>query len=305
MNIVHLQYLRSVLSEGSFTKAARHHGVSQAAISLAMQSLERRLGCVLFERQGVRKVANERARAVALAGELIEESVRRLPLANVQFPELTDGHVPFRVGLAPVSGLLYGSAIHRTLMDVSPGRMLSVFPGQATLVLRQLQAGNLDIAIVPLPRRFPLKNLQRRVLYVAKPMIYARVDHPLRHAQSLSQLVGADWVVAGEPGTPGNIIEEAFRVRGWAPPRIAVQCSDYRMLMSFIAGGDLLGVITNAALVTGDDQAATRPLMIRDGLPHYDVCVFWQAGLAGERRRVCDAVIRSLAGRAVSRREAA
>ena len=44
MNIRHLEFLCSVVEQASFTKAAVRHGVSQAAITLAMQGLERDLG---------------------------------------------------------------------------------------------------------------------------------------------------------------------------------------------------------------------------------------------------------------------
>ena len=38
---------------------------------------------------------------------------------------------------------------------------------------------------------------------------------------------------------------------------------------------DLLGVISNASLVAESERELVRPLSIREGLPRYDVCLFW------------------------------
>lgn len=304
MNLRHLNYLRSVVAMGGITQAARSHGVSQAAVSLAMQSLERELGCALFVRQGQRKLPSERALAIARASEDVAHAVRRLTQATPRAQDGSRERPTLKVGLAPAAGLLYGPMIHRALLHGAPGQLLSVITGAAPVMLEQLQRGELDIVIAPLPRRFPMRRLDRHVMYIGDPVIYARMGHPLQGARTLAEVADADWVVAGAAGTPGNVIEEAFRVRRWAPPRIAVQCPDYRMLMRLIAGSDLLGVISNASLVSGDEAATVRPLSIRDGLPRYDVCLFWSGQATAPGRQAVAAVTQALiaqAGRTGSR----
>lgn len=296
MNVRHLEFLCSVVEQGSFTKAALRHGVSQAAITLAMQGLERELGVPLFERQGFRKRPTERAVSLARASAGIVESVRRLPQAGAQALPRAGERAALKVGLAPAAGLLYGPAIHAALLVSEPGRLLSVTTGPAPVMLEQLQRGTLDIVIAPLPRRFPTKNLRKHVLYVGDPIIYARAGHPLQDARTLAEVAQAGWVVAGAAGTPGNVIEEAFRVRRWAPPRIAVQCPDYRMLVRLIATSDLLGVASNASLVSESERDLVRPLSMREGLPRYDVCMFWMRSPGFPPGSGARAVIDALAG---------
>src|SRR5690554_6687927 len=55
MHLRQLRYLRLILEHGSFAAAARAAGISQSAISQAMQALEREWGFTLFERHGRRK----------------------------------------------------------------------------------------------------------------------------------------------------------------------------------------------------------------------------------------------------------
>ena len=304
MNLRHLDYLRSAVALGGITQAARAHGVSQAAISLAMQSLERELGCTLFVRQGQRKLPSDRALAIARASEAVALAVQRLPQAAPRAQDSGRERPMLKAGLAPAAGLLYGPMIHRALLQAAPAQMLSVVTGAAPVMLEQLQRGELDIVIAPLPRRFPMRRLDRHVMYIGDPVIYARMGHPLQGARTLADVADADWVVAGAAGTPGNVIEEAFRVRRWAPPRIAVQCPDYRMLMRLIAGSDLLGVISNASLVSGDEAATVCPLSIREGLPRYDVCLFWSGHASVPSKHAVEAVTQALieqAGRTGSR----
>ena len=295
MNIRHLEFLCSVVEQASFTKAAVRHGVSQAAITLAMQGLERDLGVPLFERQGFRKRPTERALALARAGAGIVASMRRLPQTGAEPVERVVERPALKVGLAPAAGLLYGPVIHAALLASEPARLLSVITGPAPVMLEQLQRGALDIVIAPLPRRFPTKTLHKQMMYVGDPVIYARVGHPLQAARTLADVAQADWVVAGAAGTPGNVIEEAFRVRRWTPPRIAVQCPDYRMLLRLIAGSDLLGVVSNASLVSDNERGLIQPLSIREGLPRYDVCMFWKRSPGASAGTGARAVIEALA----------
>jgi DNA-binding transcriptional LysR family regulator len=107
------------------------------------------------------------------------------------------------------------------------------------------------------------------------PAIYARIGHPLAGKNTLADIADADWGVAGLAGTPGNVIEEAFRVRRWSLPRVSVQCSDYAMLVRIVSCSDLLCVISHPALVPEPERLTLRQIEILEGLPHYDVCLFW------------------------------
>ena len=47
------------------------------------------------------------------------------------------------------------------------------------------------------------------------------------------------------------------------------------MLLRLVAGTDLLGVVSNSALVRDFGHLGIQPLAIREGLPRYDVCLVW------------------------------
>ncbi|POD89000.1 putative HTH-type transcriptional regulator YybE [Lactiplantibacillus plantarum subsp. plantarum] len=50
MNLNQLYYFRTLAEFQHYTKAAAHLYISQPSLSNAMKSLEKELGCVLFER---------------------------------------------------------------------------------------------------------------------------------------------------------------------------------------------------------------------------------------------------------------
>jgi DNA-binding transcriptional LysR family regulator len=293
MNFRHLEYLRLAVEHGSFAEAAKRAGVSQAAVTLAMQTLEAELGFTLFQRQGRRKQPTDRAIAVAHASIDITMAIDRLAGIRPAREAKRDTNV-LRVGLAPAAALLYSPLIYRRLRECAPGQALRIVSESAPAMLEQLQKQTLDLVIAPQPRKFLLGDLERARMYVGNAVIYARVGHPLAGASTLAQIVDAEWVVTGVARTPGNLIEEAFRVRGWAPPKIAVQCTDYGLLLRMVASSDLLGVISNVALIEDSKRLGVRSLNIREGLPRYDVCLFWSKAAVQNGSRNFTPVIEAL-----------
>lgn len=181
-----------------------------------------------------------------------------------------------RTGLAPAAGLLYGPAMTAAVQALRRRPLLSIITGSAPSMLTQLIRGDLDLVVAPRPRGLKqTPGLEQQLMYVSHPLIYARAGNRLAHAKTLSAVASADWAVAGSAGTPSNIVEEAFRVRRWKPPRIAVQCADNAMLLKIVAGTDLLGVISHPALVSNTEGLDVVPVHVAEGPPHYEVCLFW------------------------------
>jgi len=269
-----LELLRCVVDGGGFAQAAVAAGVSQPAVSQAMRRLAAQLGEPLFERQGRRQVPTPKAIELAQAMRAADERLRACGPGG-KAARVGAGERTVRVGLAPAAGLLYGPAMAKALAGAGGRARLSIVTGSAPVMLDALKRGELDLAIIPRPRGTDDAGLCERLMYVSQPAVYCRQGHPLAAATSLREIVRARWVVAGQSGTPGNVIEEAFRVRRWAPPRIAVQCADYAMLVQIVADTDLLGVVSHPRLVPQPRGLGIVPVRIGEGLPHYEVCLFW------------------------------
>ncbi len=284
MHLKQLTYLQLVVEHGSFAAAAQAAGVSQPAISLAMQTLEREWGVPLFEKAGRQKLPTR----VAL------QAAQRATDLLATLDGLTRGPVPasgwvaakdvkrLRTGMAHAAALLYGPTIERVWHAHQADGLLQIMWGSAPELLASLQACELDLVIAPRPRRFRPGGIRRHTLHTSTPMVYARIGHPLAEATSLDGILGAGWAVAGRAGTAGNVIEEAHRVRGLPEPRILVQCGDYPTMLNLVASSDLLCIVPHAALEPAHEPRTVQALHIRECLPQYDVCLFWRTRQSGQ-----------------------
>lgn len=91
LNFNHLHYFWAVAHEGSLTRAAERLNLSQSAVSVQIQKLERQLGNPLFDRLGKKlilteagQIALDYADTVFKAGDELINTLRGRPLASRQ-----------------------------------------------------------------------------------------------------------------------------------------------------------------------------------------------------------------------------
>jgi LysR family transcriptional regulator of abg operon len=273
MNISHLRYLQLIVQTGSFAGAAHEAGVSQPAITQAMQALERECGVVLFEKVGRQKLPTRAALGFTQQAAELQRHLARVTEAGPGEPPQQAGPT-LRIGMAPAAALLYGAPIERIWRAHEPEGLMQIISGSAPELLAALSQGDLDLAIAPRPRRFHAEGITQKRLHVSRPAIYVRGGHPLAAATSLASLRDADWAVSGRAGTAGNVIEEAHRVRRLPPPRIRLQCADYATLLTLVAQSDLLCVVPHPALIPERSHPTLQAVPVKEGLPKYEVCLF-------------------------------
>lgn len=254
--------------------------MSQPAITQAMQRAEQACGAVLFERVGRQNLPTPVALMAAQRAAEIQAQMERLFGAA---PRRAATHTPglegpvLRAGMAPAAALLYSSTIVRHWTAQEACGQVQIISGSAPELVAALREKSLDLIISPQPRRYRAAGIHSVVLHVSEPTIYLRAGHPMVNARSLDEISGAGWAVAGQAGTPGNVIEEAHRVRRIPPPRIVVQCADYPTLLSLVTTSELLCVVPHPSIAPRAQELGIRPLSIRDGLPRYEVCLYWLA----------------------------
>lgn len=291
-----LWYLHLVIAKGSFKAAAREAGVSQPAISQAMRALQERWETPLFEKVG--RCSQPTPFALLLAehaGHLHArlEGLTRLKSADSQW-SLDRDAATLRVGLAPAAALLYGTTIENAWHQHAPDGLIQIVSGGAPELLSALHARELDLVIAPRPRRHKAGGVKSHLLHTSTPAVYARTGHPLGSSTSLGEIESAGWAVAGRAGTPGNVIEEALRVHRRPKPRILAQCADYTTLLTLVANSDLLCVVPHPALIEGRQDLGVHALRVREGLPLYDVCLFWIADKGAANREAVDLIVLAL-----------
>lgn len=271
MNLRYLQYLRLVIERGSFAAAAQAGGVSQPAISHGMRKLQQHFEEPLLLRCGRQYVPTELALRVASQGVSIADRVEALAAAA---PRRSSPDV-LRVGLTPSAAVVCGPALHSIWCQGHTRRTLELSSADEGHLLAGLLRGEFDLVLSPRPRGYVSNGLNGQPLYRLQPMVYARRNHPLAGARTITDLHAADWAAVG-PSVRGpvNVLTEAFAVRHMAPPRVAVRCADYASMLNLVAHTDLLAVLPDPALLIGELRKQIMPLRLRETLPLYEMWLF-------------------------------
>ncbi|WP_321959024.1 LysR family transcriptional regulator [Burkholderia cenocepacia] len=243
-----LEYLLAVERHGSIGKAADALGLSQPALTKAMQRLETQVGVTLFERTasgmtptpaGARFVA--RAQRIALEFDDAMQEMRAIRGGE-------QGVV--RIGYSPTvpTALVLGAC--RQLIGERPAAKLRLRCRLARELLDLLTAGELDLVVAPAPPQ-PDPTLARVELFSDRLSVLADEAHPLQRKRglTLADLVDQEWLLPETTLPVRRQIDDAFRARGLAGPRLRVE-TDFgsTSLLHLLRGTPLLCVGGTEAL---------------------------------------------------------
>ncbi|MFD5741130.1 LysR family transcriptional regulator [Streptomyces massasporeus] len=188
-----LRCLVAIVDEGTFTDAAHALGVSQAAVSRTLASLERALGVRLLRRTsrevtptttGLRVVAQARR----VLGE-VDDLVR----------EATSGHAVLRIGYAWSALGRHTSAFQRRWAQDRPGTELHLV--RVNSATAGLAEGVCDLAVVRRPPED--RRIDSAIVGLERRMVALAADDPLagRRSVRLADLSGRTLLIDRRTGT--------------------------------------------------------------------------------------------------------
>lgn len=170
----------AVTRHGTFAAAGMHIGLTQSAVSAQIRQLEQALGVPLFDRTGRQATLNAAGlRALPLAKEILETFNRMaVPVdANEYRGELKVGAITTaQTGVLP-------QALVR-LRQAAPAVECKLIPGVSLELLSQVDAGELDSAIIirppfDLPKELHVQVLRKEPFVLIVPDTLAG-DNPLQ-----------------------------------------------------------------------------------------------------------------------------
>lgn len=209
------EYFVAAVDAGTVSAAAAHCRASQAAVSTALNDLERALGMQLLVRRpakgvtltgGGRRVLPIARRMLADAAELSEVAASehgeiagalRIVSTNALSPRVL-----------PVLAALFAARHPRVALDVSDGL--------ATDVQEQMRAGKADACL--LYRRQLGEDMDARTVRVVQPYAVLAADHPLaaRDELSLAELSGEPLIIV-RAAESSRVIEALMEEAGVSP----------------------------------------------------------------------------------------
>ncbi|MET3497289.1 LysR substrate-binding domain-containing protein [Variovorax boronicumulans] len=241
----HLRTFVAVAQERHLARAAARLALSQPAVSKTLSELEAIVGTRLVDRsqagrRGVQGLtaAGEQLLAHALRVlEALEASAEAVaPTAGGRIERLRIGALP-SVAPALLPLALAG------LRDHWPSAQITVKSAANAVLLDELRAGELDLAVGRMSDPRLMGGLSFELLYT-EPLVFAvRAGHPLAlKAAPVQAVLGYPLVVYGEGTIPRHNTESFLSARGLALPAHTLQTLDVAVACALVAVSDAVWI---------------------------------------------------------------
>lgn len=274
-----LHYLKLLVEQGSFGRAAEAAHVTQPTLSAGIQELERTLGAPVVER----------ARSGVILTPVGEEALRRARTILTEAEELVEAAKSasqpltgrFRLGVIPtVAPFLLPKALP-LLRERFPKLRLFLREDLTHRLIASLRAGQLDAALIALP--YDLTGLQ-----------YAHVadDELMAAVPANDRLAGEARVTPADMEREGLILledghclrEHGLAACGLRPPKAAAgeevfAATSLPTLVQMVGSG--LGVTFLPSMAVEAGLAESAPVAVRPIAaehPSREIVVAWRAG---------------------------
>lgn len=150
MNRLLLRYFKTFLvaaETGSFSAAGTRLGLTQSAVSTQIRRLEEDLGCTLFDRSGKSVAVSDEGR------QMLDDAARIVGLyESMKGARAQRDMAPLDLGaVSTVQSSLLPQAMQRFRV-AHPDTHVNIVPGMSTQLLTQVDARELDIAVLVKPR---------------------------------------------------------------------------------------------------------------------------------------------------------
>jgi len=231
----------AVTRHGTFAAAGMHIGLTQSAVSAQIRQLEQALGVPLFDRTGRQATLNAAGlRALPLAKEILETFNRMaVPVdANEYRGELKVGAITTaQTGLLP-------QALVR-LRQAAPAVECKLIPGVSLELLSQVDAGELDSAIIIRPPFDLPKELHVQVLR-KEPFVLIVPDR-LAGDDSLQLLATQPHVRYDRASFGGRLVSRFLREQK-LDVQVALELDELEAIVKMVECGLGVSLIPRAGL---------------------------------------------------------
>lgn len=164
-----------MVEAGSFSAAARSHGVTQSAVSQQIQSLEEKLGALVLERNGRRLSLTPEGEALLGMARDILERVKKFEQTLTRLRSTVSGTL--KIASVPSIGLHELPATLKEFRQTFPGIHIETIFERSAGVYAAVQSGDADAGFVAYPES--RRGLDVRTFWRDRLVCVSRRDHPL------------------------------------------------------------------------------------------------------------------------------
>ena len=288
MDIRQLKAFAAIAEARTFTAAAVRVHVTQAAISMQIRQLETEIGVPLFVRTPRRVVLTEAGerlldRAHAILREHDAALAEMAELAGAERGRLRLGSASAMVSADPLPAIL------KELRETHRQAEVSVVTGTSESLVKQILAGDLDMAFVSLP--VEARNIETELLSTDQLVAIASPQHEMaeRRVVSAFALAGEKLILGERGGNTRRLIDEFFAESG-LKPTVAMELSRLAAIRKMVESDMGVGIVPLRSV--RDEVAAGR--LVRWWIE--GARVNWELGVArlsgGYLSPVCDTFLK-------------
>lgn len=243
-----MRVVDAIITHGSLQKAAASLGLTQPALTKALQEIEEMLGARIFERHARGVAPNATGEAVAAAARRMLAEAHRLEDELDRLAQA--GGAALAIGALPVAaaGVLPGALA--ALKARHPGIVVRLVQGTTDQLLPALAAGDVDLVVGRLyPPALPDAFL-REAIYEEPISVLARAGHPLlaRVPLAASELAAHPLVLPTISQRVGQEIERILAALGLPVGAAALRSSSLSLIREMLLTSDAVTVLPQAML---------------------------------------------------------
>lgn len=243
-----ISYFLAVAGTARLSEAADMCEVTQPAISKAMRRLEGELGLTLLERHA-------RGTRLTTAGQQFLPVAQNLHAGHLDAQRLAGelrarGAGLLRIGVTNATRTGQLAPVLGELIEQRAGLRVQLRIGRSDQLAKAVQAGELDIALVP---AYADSAFACNCEAVGRdPLIpVVRASHPLSRQPSISMkdLLPFSWLLSSSTSAPFRLLNDVYRHCGLASPTVVVE-TDYasELDMTLLRATNLLTLVPQSML---------------------------------------------------------
>lgn len=239
----HLQMIIAIAEHGSILSAAHALGLSQPAISKALQEVEDILGVRLFDRMPRGVVINLYGKSLLERSRLIVAELERLVDDIGRMRDGASGTVVLGALPTAAAGIL--PVALRRLKASHPGLDVRVIQARTTELLPQLESGRLDLIVGRLYEVEGAHDLRYEVLYHEPISVLARAEHPILVSgdASLEAVSRYEMVLPSLEHRLGQEVDDMLVGSGVQVSPNCLRSSSTSLIRELLLSGDTLAIL--------------------------------------------------------------
>lgn len=235
-----LVVLDALLDEAHVTRAAERLGLTQPAVSSALERCRHLIGDPLLERgkgatKGLMRLTPKAEALRVPLKNLLAEVVRVLDPPQIALADLKQ---TVRILMSDFPAIVVAGPLHKALAESAPGIDIVIEPWHgAPAALDSLAKGTIELAVSVFPELDA--SFHRETLLHETYVVMMRKAHPAAQAFSLDRWIDYSHVLVSGRGQTRGPLDEALALRG-KKRRVGVVVPSFLMVPPLIESSDLI-----------------------------------------------------------------